>query len=162
MTAVLTEFTTRETIEFRKPVLTRVDVSWQDASGTWQTVAARMEDRSAGGACIRVKVPIAVGSKLRIRSRQDDFSGEARHCRADGADFLIGIQRDVAERPTLDRAASKTRPSGGRGRPVLPAAVVTSVAMPSVVAAIADDPDSAAEAPREQAERSFLDRADKL
>ncbi len=135
MTAVLTEFTTRETIEFRKPVLTRVDVSWQDASGTWQTVAARMEDRSAGGACIRVKVPIAVGSKLRIQSRQDDFSGEARHCRADGADFLIGIQRDVAERPTLDRAASKTRPSGGRGRPVLPAAVVTNVGVPSVVAA---------------------------
>ncbi|HSZ61807.1 MAG TPA: PilZ domain-containing protein [Terriglobales bacterium] len=132
MTAVLTEFTTRQTIEFRKPVLTRVDVSWQDASGTWQTVAARMEDRSAGGACLRVKMPIPVGSNVRIRSRQDDFDGETRHCRADGADFLIGIQREVAERANPDRSLATPQQNRAKGPPVLANSAAPTVA-PSVV-----------------------------
>lgn len=132
MSAVLSEFTTRETIEFRKPVLTRVDVSWQDASGTWQTIAARMEDRSASGACIRARVPIAAGSKVRIQSRQDDFSGETRHCRADGTDFLIGIQRDVAERANPNRSIATPQQNRGKGRPVLAKSAAPGVA-PSIV-----------------------------
>jgi lambda repressor-like predicted transcriptional regulator len=115
MSAVLTEFTTRETIEFRKPVLTRIDVSWEDAGGTWRTTTARMEDRSSGGACIRVKAPIPPGSKVRIQSRQDDFAGETRHCRAEGADFLIGIQRDVAEAPHSNRSISHVPPQKNVG-----------------------------------------------
>lgn len=97
MSAVLTEFTTRAVTEYRKPVLTRVDVSWQDTAGIWRTLAARMEDKSSGGACIRVKLPIKAGTKVRIQSRLDEFSGTARHSRADGREFLIGIQRDVVE-----------------------------------------------------------------
>jgi lambda repressor-like predicted transcriptional regulator len=133
MTAVLTEFTTRGTLEFRKPVLTRVDVSWEDADGNWQTLAARMEDRSAGGACIRAKMPIPVGSKARIQSRQDDFAGEVRHCRADGSDFLIGIQRDVADRPSSSPPVSTRQPNSGNGGAVRPTAVKPSIVSPSVV-----------------------------
>ena len=41
--------------ELRTAVLTLVEASWEDQSGSLQTVAARMEDKSAGGACIRIK-----------------------------------------------------------------------------------------------------------
>jgi len=94
---VLTELTTRETPEFRKPVLTRVEASWQGASETWQNIAARMEDKSAGGACIRARAPIKAGTNVRIESRLDDFSGMVRYCSADGKQFLIGIQCDSPE-----------------------------------------------------------------
>jgi hypothetical protein len=103
MSAVLTEFTTRVMSEFRKPVLTRVEVSWQDAAGTLHTVAALMEDKSAGGARIRVNVPIEAGIRVRIQSRLDSFSGTARYCRAEGREFLIGIQRDDPQSANSDR-----------------------------------------------------------
>jgi hypothetical protein len=132
MSAVLTEFTTRAATEYRKPVLTRIDVSWQDTAGIWQTLAARMEDRSTGGACIRVKLPIEAGSKVRIQSRLDDFSGTARHCRADGREFLIGIQRDVAEDVSSnqghDTNRQKSKPGAGRSvDPVQGAAIANLI-----------------------------------
>src|SRR6266853_6901378 len=36
----------------RTPVMTLVDASWEDPNGDWQTITARMEDKSAGGACV--------------------------------------------------------------------------------------------------------------
>jgi len=83
--------------EFRKPVMTLVEASWEDPGGTLQTVPARMEDKSAGGACIRVKTPIVVGSKLRIQWRLEQFSGTARYCRTEGEEYLVGIQRDTTK-----------------------------------------------------------------
>jgi len=62
--------------ELRTPVMTLVDASWEDPNGISQTVTARMEDKSAGGACIRLKTPIRVGSKLNIQWRFDRFSGD--------------------------------------------------------------------------------------
>jgi hypothetical protein len=53
--------------EFRTPVMTWVEASWEDSSGVLQTVPARMEDKSTGGACIRIKIPIAVGAKLKVQ-----------------------------------------------------------------------------------------------
>jgi hypothetical protein len=94
--------------EFRKPVMTLVEVSWQDPSGAWQTVPARMEDKSSGGACIRVKTPIPVGAKLRIQWRLEKFSGTAKYCRGEGKEYLVGIQRDLAESPNPARAAPTT------------------------------------------------------
>ena len=63
MSAVVPESRSRVVTDFRKPVLTLVEVSWTDAGGTVQTVGARMEDKSVGGARIRVKTPIVVGSE---------------------------------------------------------------------------------------------------
>ena len=129
MSAVLTEFTTRVMSEFRKPVLTRVEVSWQDAAGTMQTAVARMEDKSAGGARIRVSLPIDAGIRVRIQSRLNNFSGTARYCRAEGREFLIGIQRDDAHSANSDRSvATKVPPqtipqiikSTGSAPPVVP------------------------------------------
>lgn len=85
--------------ECRTPVMTMVEASWVDQSGALRTVPARMEDKSPGGACIRVKLPISVGSKLRIQWRFEQFSGTAKYCRSEGREYLVGIQRDTAKNP---------------------------------------------------------------
>ena len=87
------------TPEFRTPVMTVVDLSWEDSAGTVHISRARMEDKSRGGACLRVKKPIDVGAKLRVQWRFDHFSGTARYCRNDGTEYLVGIQRDSIEAP---------------------------------------------------------------
>lgn len=99
MTAVVTEFRTRVVTDPRNPVLTLVEASWEDTDGILQTVTAQMEDRSIGGARIRVKTPIAVGTRIRVRWRHDQFSGTARYCRAEEREYLVGIQRDASENP---------------------------------------------------------------
>jgi hypothetical protein len=88
--------------EFRTAVMTWVEASWEDPSGTVQTVPARMEDKSPSGACIRIKMPIGVGSKLRIKWRFEQFSGTAKYCRSEGNEYLVGVQRDAMTSPTLD------------------------------------------------------------
>ncbi|MGA9542800.1 MAG: hypothetical protein WBQ85_04490, partial [Candidatus Sulfotelmatobacter sp.] len=85
--------------EFRMPVMTLVEASWEDPSGASRTAAARMEDRSTGGACIRIKTAIGVGSKVRIQWRFEQFSGTAKYCRSEGREYLVGIQRDTTENP---------------------------------------------------------------
>ncbi len=85
--------------ERRTPVMTMVEASWVDQRGVSRKVPARMEDKSPGGACIRVKLPIVVGSKLRIQWRFEQFSGTTRYCRSDGREYLVGIQRDAVKSP---------------------------------------------------------------
>jgi hypothetical protein len=80
--------------EPRSAVMILVEVSWQDQNGTWQATPARMEDKSASGACIRFKKSIAVGSRLKIKSRFEQFSGIVKYCRTEGWDFLVGLQKD--------------------------------------------------------------------
>ncbi len=89
--------------DFRTAVMTLVEASWEDESGTLRTAPARMEDKSAGGACIRIKTPIRVGSKLRIQWRFEQFSGIAKYCRSEGRDYVVGIQRDAANSPNPSR-----------------------------------------------------------
>ena len=74
--------------EFRMPVMTLVEASWEDQSGTSQIVAARMEDRSSGGACVRINTAIGVGSKVRIQWRLEQFSGTAKYCRSEGREYV--------------------------------------------------------------------------
>ena len=85
--------------DFRTPVMTWVEASWEDQRGALQTIPACMEDKSAGGACIRVKKPIGVGSKLRIQWRFEQFSGTAKYCRSEGREYLVGVQRDTTKSP---------------------------------------------------------------
>jgi hypothetical protein len=93
--------------DFRIPVMTWVEASWEEAGGSPQTVAARMENKSAGGACIRIKTPIPVGLKLRIHWRFEHFSGTAKYCRKDGIEYLVGIHRDaIAENAVVAPPAS--------------------------------------------------------
>lgn len=93
--------------ELRTPVMIVVDASWQDARGVLQTAKARMEDKSAGGACVRLKSAIAPGTKLRVQWRFDQFSGTVKYCRSDGRDYLAGIQRDAPRSAADDRRVSE-------------------------------------------------------
>jgi hypothetical protein len=104
--------------EIRTPVMTLVEASWEDSPGVWQTGTARMEDRSTGGACIRVKTAIGVGSRVRIRWRFEQFSGTAKYCRGEGKGYLVGIQRDgmKSANPVIEAgAASQEKGPGGPG-----------------------------------------------
>jgi hypothetical protein len=80
--------------EPRAAVMIVVEVSWVNQRGTLQAVRARMENKSAGGARIRIRTPIEVGSKLKIQWRWEQFSGIAKYCLSDGMEYLVGIQRD--------------------------------------------------------------------
>lgn len=81
--------------EPRTPVMIQVEATWEDQNGALQGIRARMEDKSSGGACIRVKTPIEPGSKLRIQWRFEQFSGVVKYCRSEGREYLVGIQRDT-------------------------------------------------------------------
>jgi hypothetical protein len=97
--------------DLRTPVMIRVDVSWVDQSGNVQTIRACIEDKSVGGACIRVKMPIGVGSKLKIQGQWEQFSGAAKYCRSEGREYLVGIQRDPSPNaPLVPAQASALQP----------------------------------------------------
>jgi hypothetical protein len=96
-----------ETHDPRTPVMILVEVSWEDHSGTAQRVRARIENKSAGGACIRLSKKISVGTRLRTEGQWEKFAGETRYCRKDGREYLVGVQRDRTERPIVERLAGK-------------------------------------------------------
>jgi len=89
--------------EPRTAVMILVEASWKDQSGALQAVPARMENKSAGGACIRVKTPIRVGSVLKVQGHREQFSGIAKYCRGEGKDYLVGIQKNTSKNPMLDQ-----------------------------------------------------------
>jgi hypothetical protein len=103
--------------EPRKAVMISVEASWADQSGTLQTIPARMENKSTGGACIRIKKQIVVGAKLSVKWRWDQFVGIAKYCRSDGQEYLVGIQREMAKKAVLDLG-------DGAGRAAVPFQVV--------------------------------------
>ncbi len=74
-------------------LLARGEVSWQDQNGFTHDEPARIEDRSLSGVCIRVKMPIHIGSEVKVKWRWDGFSGITRYCRPDQGEYVIGIQR---------------------------------------------------------------------
>jgi hypothetical protein len=95
------------TPEPRTPVMIMVEASWVDHSGKVQKVSARIENKSSGGACIRLSRRISVGTQLMIEGKWEKFSGEARYCRKDGRDYLVGIQRDKVEHSIANGLAEK-------------------------------------------------------
>lgn len=93
--------------EPRTAILARGEVSWEDQNGTTHDAPTRIEDRSPSGACIRVKVPISVGSTVRIKSQWEGFSGITRYCRKDQDEYLLGIQRFAKD---MQSSALRTEP----------------------------------------------------
>jgi hypothetical protein len=80
--------------EPRTAMMALVEVSWEDHFGTRHTSSAKQEDTSPSGACLRVKVPVTIGSSMKVNSHRERFSGIARYCRTDRRDFVVGIQKD--------------------------------------------------------------------
>ncbi len=105
--------------EPRTAVMILVEASWADQTGALQAVPACMEDKSTGGACIRIKTPVGVGSRLTIQGRWEQISGTAKYCRSVGKDYLVGIQRDPAtglipEQPVLATVPTQERPPASK------------------------------------------------
>lgn len=106
--------------EPRTRVMISVEVSWEDQSGALRAITARMENKSNGGACIRVDTPVAIGSKLGIRGRWDQFSGTARYCVGDDGSYLVGIQRDARIDAILGQLVPAVIPRHGEVRSSAP------------------------------------------
>jgi hypothetical protein len=92
-----------------------VVASWEDQSGTMQSTRARIENKSSGGACIRLNKKIVTGTKVRIEGQWERFSGEARYCRQDGRDYLVGIQKDKTHWSSPKRLAGQIQLPKGKG-----------------------------------------------
>ena len=89
-----------------------VEVSWEDQFGTRHTSSAKLEDTSPSGACLRVKVPVTIGSTMKVNSFRERFSGSARYCRSDHRDFVVGVQKDKnTNRSLTDVIAQYSAPS---------------------------------------------------
>ena len=80
--------------EIRNPVMTRVEVLWEDETKTPRVAPAIIEDRSRSGVCIRISVPISVGSKLTIKWQREQFSGVVANSRCDRKGYILGIMID--------------------------------------------------------------------
>lgn len=72
----------------------RAEVCWQDETGSRCTAEATIEDTSASGACLRMKRPVTVGSRVDVKWHRGEFTAVARNCRRDGRDFLLGVRRE--------------------------------------------------------------------
>ena len=81
------------TIEPRTMLWAVAEVSWEDAGGLYK-VRGTLEDTSQSGACVRVKRPFTIGSRITIKWHREQFSAVTRNCRSDGYDFLLGVKRE--------------------------------------------------------------------
>jgi hypothetical protein len=96
--------------EPRTAMMAVVEVSWEDQFGTRHTSSAKLEDTSPSGACLRVKVPVTIGSSMKVNSYRERFSGTARYCRTDRRDFVVGIQKDKNVNRFLTDAVAQNLP----------------------------------------------------
>jgi hypothetical protein len=82
-------------IEPRKVMWAVAEITWEDDSGTSFRLPAVLEDTSMSGACVRLKRPLAVGSRITIKWHREQFPAIARNCRTDGGDYLLGVRRET-------------------------------------------------------------------
>jgi len=94
------------------------EVLWEDAGGASRRAPATMEDTSLSGACVRVKQPFNIGSRLTIKWCREQFSGVAKNCRKDGKDFLLGVRREPVESLSLpDRKVAQPKTPPAKEKP---------------------------------------------
>jgi hypothetical protein len=104
-------------IEPRKVMWAVAEISWEDNGGTSIRVPAILEDTSRSGACIRIKRPVAIGSRLTVKWHREQFSGIARNCRRDGGDFLLGVRREADIVSSTKLAGHRAVPNAKAGSP---------------------------------------------
>jgi hypothetical protein len=75
--------------------MARAEALWVDSEGMPHAAPGMLEDTSPGGACMRLKEPVGVGSKITVKWRREQFSGTVRHIKNEEYDFILGIQRDA-------------------------------------------------------------------
>jgi len=148
--------------EPRTAVMIVALASWQDPTGVLQTVPARIEDRSFGGACIRLKKPVVVGSKLKVETHREQFFGVSKYCRTEGLDFLVGLQRDktinsimsLPELPAREAPHSDTaKPAESSGVKTEDHPVETIPALAAATPAVESVPEASVEPAAAQAKK---------
>jgi hypothetical protein len=109
--------------ERRSAVMIIADAWWEGPDGSLQKGRACIVNKSISGACVRIEKRLQVGAKLRIESRWDEFSGEAKYCRSDGGGYLVGIQREagVNADPKQPTKSLPNRDDRQRDEPIPPA-----------------------------------------
>jgi DNA-binding transcriptional MerR regulator len=95
------------------------EASWEDQAAGAQAARAWIENKSVGGACVRLKTPINVGSRLTVQGRWEQITGVTKYCRRTGKEYLVGIQRDpavnfVADQPDLVSVPPREQPREAR------------------------------------------------
>jgi hypothetical protein len=81
--------------EIRSPVMTRVEALWEGETKAPRVAPAVIEDRSRSGVCIRINIPIGVGSKVTIKWQKEKFSGVVVNSRSDSKGYVLGIILDA-------------------------------------------------------------------
>jgi hypothetical protein len=82
----------------------------------FQTEPARMEDKSYGGACLRLKRAIPLETMLLVQWRFEQFSGVVKYYRSEGREFVVGIQKQTRELGGLP-LAQKEPPQAAKKMP---------------------------------------------
>jgi hypothetical protein len=88
---------TERRAEHRSVVMARIELSWHDQAGDSHTAAAKIEDKSDSGVCIRVKESIPAGVKVSVKWHGGQFTATVMNCRPVGNEFLVGVQKAPAE-----------------------------------------------------------------
>jgi hypothetical protein len=104
-------------IEPRKVMWAMAEITWENDSGTSFRVPAILEDTSTSGACIRIKRPVAIGSRLNIKWHREEFPAIARNCRRDGGDFLLGVLREAEILSATQATGYHAVPDAKSGKP---------------------------------------------
>jgi hypothetical protein len=76
-----------------------VETLWEDEAGTPHITPEKLEDKSPGGACIRIKEEIAVGAKVTVQWPHGHITGTVIYCNRRREEYVLGIQRDTTESP---------------------------------------------------------------
>jgi len=104
-------------IEPRKVRWAVAEITWEDGNGTSFRVPAVLEDTSMSGACIRIKRPVAIGSRLTVKWHREQFPAIARNCRTDGGEFLLGVRREAEIRATAKSPGQRAIPNAKASSP---------------------------------------------
>jgi hypothetical protein len=67
--------------------MARIEVLWEDESGTPHISHGKLEDLSPGGLSMRIDESILVGAKLIVRSHLGNFPCTVMHCHQDERDY---------------------------------------------------------------------------
>lgn len=110
----------RSAPEPRKAMMAIATISWEDRGGVVHTLPARIEDMSASGACLRVKIPVEIGSRIHVAWCRGEFSGTTKYCRTNNWEYLVGMQQDTVATPSPEKIVT---------RPILPAAPILKPAV---------------------------------
>ncbi len=77
----------------------RVEALWEDDTHARRAASATILDLSAGGICLRISIPICIGSKLTIKGLKEQYSGIVINSHRDRGDYILGIRRDIPANP---------------------------------------------------------------